>query len=201
MVRRKGVMSKMKNDSAKVRALALSFVFMSILLTSAHSFVSSEEKASPLVMKLTITDIDICARSSLTAEVEIVNISKEEWAIDPQLMFYQTVFDKFISKRGKFSIGSKTKIGDPGPDYESKFLVLKPGQSYKRDIKVSLADGFFQDISRYTMKVTYGQFRESMANEVKVFRGTVTSNDVSFNIVNCKAKKRGQKANSNKDSD
>jgi hypothetical protein len=153
-----------------------------------------------LRLKLTNAIPTICFGSTLKVRAELINASDEKVAVDVKTIWYQTYFAYSRSgpirtnpdgtATGHNTGGSKTLVGDAGPNYEGEYLVLRPGGSYKSDRAIKLSDDFFNHPGDYDMKVTYGQFQDKSVEGSPVLKGTVESNLLQFKVINCVNGKR-----------
>lgn len=160
---------------------------------------ANDHAAPPLRLKLTITIPTPCFGASLKVQSELVNESKERVAIDTKTIWHQVSFNFFRSGlsrtnpdgsgSGRNTGGSKTIVGDAGPNYEGEYFVLSPGQSYKATRIIKLDDEFFSSPGVYSMKVSYGQFLDMSFEGITVWKGSVESNDLNFKVKSCKSKK------------
>lgn len=187
-----GESRKMKMNNLGIIRTTTKLIFSLLLLvtfmyvTKGSSTNSKQSEVQKLIIVLTTGKPTQCFGSKLLIEAEIKNKGDEAIAIDPGLLFYKISF-AVKGSEGVAGSGFKTIIGNPGPNYENKFIVLPPGESYKRPLTLPLKDNFFTSPSDYTVAVTYGQFGETASfNETKVFKGTVQSNEVAFTLVKCR---------------
>lgn len=148
-----------------------------------------------LRLRLTTVTPTVCFGSTLKVRAELLNESGESVAIDANTIWYQIHFNYFRGGRiqpnpdgtatGRNTGGSKTMVGDPGPDYEGAYLVLRPGGSYRAERAIKLTDDFFNNPGGYGMTVTYGQFQDKSVEGVRVLKGAVVSNPIKFKVGNC----------------
>jgi hypothetical protein len=160
---------------------------------------ANNQAAPPLRLKLTTTTPALCFGASLKVEAELVNESKEKVAIDVKTIWHQVSFKLFRSGpsrtnpdgggSGRNTGGSKTIVGDTGPNYEGEYLILSPGESYKASRTIKLDDEFFNSPGTYSMKVSYGQFLDKSLEGITVWKGSVESNILNFKVTSCKNKK------------
>lgn len=65
-------------------------------------------------------------------------------------------------------------------DYE--LVVLKPYEMFAAERTIALNDKFFERKRDYTVRLKYGQFRHIELNNMKVWIGTIESNEAKFKI-------------------
>jgi hypothetical protein len=145
----------------------------------------------PLVFEAESRVRSVCAFSCLVIEVSLTNASSQAVAIDAVGLRYQIEARKFTSLPAGGSEQVMTKRGDYGPGQynDSTYRVLKAGETYRTTLNLPLTDKFFRGQGSYKVKFTYGQFREYAFQGVKLFKGTVESNELDFSSVKCSAKK------------
>lgn len=152
----------------------------------------TQRTAAPLAVKLKAESRTSCRGTHLSVSAEITNTGAESLAIDMNFLWSRLSF-RASSKKGKSGVGGSRVnevIGDPGPSlHEPDYLILRPGDTFRKTKNLPLKDDFFQIPGKYLMQLTYGHFREATTNGVPVFTGTVTSNEIEFEITAC-AKRR-----------
>lgn len=181
-----------------VIGLLLFFSLSSVPNASNRAAPQTLKELPPLKLKLITTTPAVCFGGALKLKAELVNESNERVAIDVNTVWYEVSFRFFRegpsqtnpdgSGSGRNKGGSLTQVGDPGPNYEGKYLVLGPGESYKATNTLKLDDQFFKSPGDYRMKVAYGQFLDKTSDDLSVWRGTVESNELNFKINGCKSK-------------
>jgi hypothetical protein len=180
--------------------VVLCLLFSSAPNVSNRAATQTQKDVPPLRLKLATVRGGLCQGAALKVQAEIVNESNERAVIDVSAIWYRISFNYFRrgpsrtnpdgSGSGENKGGSLTKVGDPGPGYEGKNLVLGPGESYKATNTLKLGDQFFNSPGDYRMKVAYGQFLDKSFEGLSVWRGTVESNELNFKIAACKSKHR-----------
>ena len=166
---------------------SLLFLLSFICPCSDSSADSRQSEGQRLAMTLTIEKTSQCLKSDIALMAEITNKGDEAVSIDPGFMFYKISLIAKAPKSGAGGSSYRSITGDPGPSYENSFIVLGPGQSYKKSFKLFQKDDFFKASTNYTVAVTYGQFgKTELFNGTKIFRGTVESNTVVFNLSKCR---------------
>lgn len=150
---------------------------------------TTQASGSPLVFK-TETPGKACSQSCLAIEANLTNASSEAVAIDTFGLRYQIEIRKFTSLPTGGSVQVMTKRGDYGPGQynDSTYRVLKAGETYSTTLNLPLTDKFFRGKGSYKIQFTYGQFREYAYQGVKLFKGTVESNELDFSVVACSSK-------------
>lgn len=189
------IMDERRNRTSRVLSTRLiMWVFLLALLsvlllpTYCHPLSGNRGTVEALTLKLSAQTVVTCRGTSITVDAELVNTSNEQVAIDPRFVWYRISFLTFRDQNGKHTGGSRTMWGDPGPYDEGKYLVLKPGESFKDSRDLSLKEKFFKPGGKYTLQLTYSQFRETSFDGARVFNGSVSSNEIEFQTVTCRVK-------------
>lgn len=170
----------------------LTLLFAMLLPPYCWGLEVDPEQPEPLTLKVSTRTPERCRSASITVEAELTNTSEESLAIDPRFVWYQISFLTFRDEKERYSGGSRTLWSDPGPSDEGKYLVLKPGESFRDRRDLSLMDKFFQAPGKYTLQLTYAQFRELTIDGARLFNGSVRSNEIEFKIIKCRGKKQGK---------
>jgi hypothetical protein len=159
-----------------------------------------EKAPPPFRLKLTIQSTKVCLGEPIKVQVELINVSDKEEVVDVKNVWYRMSFSYFRngqdrinpdgSGSGTDTIGSLTRVGDPGPNYKGQYITLHPGQSHKEARSIKLGEDFFKQSGAYTVTVAYGQFQDDSLEGIKVWRGTVESDALKFKVVTCKTRVR-----------
>jgi hypothetical protein len=144
----------------------------------------------PLKLVITVLDSQTCYKACLRLEATLSNQSNEPIGIDKVGIRYQIEFRRETTTRTGGSTRFLTSRGDygPSPPETSNYQLLVPGEAYRTLIELPLDEEFFKGKANYTVKVTYGQFQDETFRAVKLFSGTVESNELKLNLVTCPRK-------------
>ncbi len=160
-----------------MKVIILSFL-LAFLITS-NSF-AQEKQNSPLSFKAFFVKVSK-TKDEILIKVRLRNTSRNNVIIDRNSIGYGV---SFTNENG----GMFSKRVEIGSGYQGDFLILKPQEIYEtiRTVKLQddLQEDFFKSDGKYTMKVTYGQFTESVFKESQVWEGTVESNKLIINLKN-----------------
>ena len=139
----------------------------------------------PLVMKIQSEYAGSCRKKELVIRGSLVNKTSEALAINPEAVLYRLSFSIIREDDGKIGSDNRTSIGHPVGNEKTPFLILEPDGAYDFLRRVNLDDRFFDTSGLYTVWISYGQFSESTANGVAVWKGVVDSNKATFRIDGC----------------
>jgi hypothetical protein len=153
----------------------------------SKSSVQAQSPTEPLAVKIKVESRQVCRGTALSVYAEIINNSTESLAIDPTFLWSRLSFTSSNKgKSGVYGSRTRTEVGDPDPfQDEPNYLVLRPGETFNETKELSLKDGFFEPLGKYTIRIKYVQFRDGRVKEVALFNGTVTSNEIEFEIATC----------------
>ena len=155
-------------------------VFISMVVTA----IALPGRQGPLSLTISASQRKVCSNKTIQVEISLTNVSKTPLLVATDGIHYQySVVKKVKSIEHPDEI--MTSVSDPAPNSEGEAIVLAPGKSFKKTILVSLKDSFFTDPSRYELQFTYGQFARRRLNGEELFRGTVRSNRLFFDITSC----------------
>lgn len=144
----------------------------------------TREIASPLEYKISLLEFDKENRT-LTISMCIKNISNESIVIDKISLSYKVKFSRLSEPmpNGGLSDGVARSItGHPGSEYEGDYLKLLPEQSYTEERTFTFDDEFFMENRSYKLSFTYAQFLRKEFENLKVWRGVLSSNEIDFRL-------------------
>ena len=178
-----------------VICLVLFFSLLSVPHASNQAAAQNLTDLPVLKLKLITTTPVVCFGGTTRLKARLINESNDKVAIDINTIWYEISFRFFResssqtkpdrSGSGRNKGGSLTQVGDPGPNYEGKYLVLDTGQSYTATNALKLDDQFFKEPGVYKIKVTYGQFLKNAVEGTSVWKGTAESNELALRIIAC----------------
>ncbi|HEX8735632.1 MAG TPA: hypothetical protein VF721_09935 [Pyrinomonadaceae bacterium] len=182
--------------------LRIAFAFSCILLFASLAFGQTDENP-PLKLTISLEKDTFCLNEMIKVKAEMQNVTSDKIAIDKNSIWYShssqyITFPKSErqieankkNRRGRgfgsASMRSSTSIGDDGPGYVGDYLILDANQKFE---DASSFDGKlnFAETATYTFYIRYGQFGRDSFEGIKVWRGVVRSNKVTFKIVACEA--------------
>ena len=173
------------------KALILFASAVMISVTSV-SFSQARMASNEVPLNLTITALDrqTCYKACLRLEATLSNQSNETIGVDKVGIRYQIEFIRETTTRTGGSTRFLTTRGDygPSPSETNNYQLLVPGEAYRTLIELPLDEEFFKGKANYTVKVTYGQFQDETFRAVKLFSGTIESNELKLNLVTCARK-------------
>jgi len=167
-------------------ATLLSLVCLNGIPVSSREALQETSAKAPFEFQIKMRKDKICIGSLLTVHAKLKNTGSEAIAIDPRLIWYRISFRTFKSTLQGGEGKHKTIIGHPDQDDEGQYLILNPGESYEDSRMLSLDDDFFLSDGVYKIRVAYGSFREGRFGGSRIFNGTLTSNELSFQIIRCR---------------
>jgi len=136
------------------------------------SVIAQQDSETPLQLRLLSAK---ASKTKMYAEIQakIINVSHSAIVVDETLVFYQLHF-----RKGDDTL---TKLGDVGPGYAGRYVVLEPGESFIAKRSIDLSDKFFCSDSEYGLLIKYGQFIQTSYANIEIWRGVVQSNEIIFN--------------------
>lgn len=165
-----------------------------ILITAAVLLVSARfsgwsqgiskgqpEDNHPLQFRVIAVPPTSCVGGHIDLELELRNITGRQVVIDPRGISYQI---SFTSEHG-----GRTVTSDPGPNPSSgQLITLNQNDSFRKTMMYGLDDPFFSTEGVYRVKLAYGQFARASSSQPHLYRGTIDSNEILFEIHACEAK-------------
>lgn len=178
-----------------IRVYLSALLLFATLITPTVELNAQADKKPVLRYKLTSRIKSVCYGGQLDVRSELKNISGQDVVIDEKGIWYRSSYS-YSRKRPvernvdgsasfPFDGGVQSTIGDPGPDYQGVYTILKPGQSYKSSRSVKVDSEFFNKPGEFKMKFAYGQFQDATLVDQAVWRGTVESNELKFRVRDC----------------
>lgn len=177
MSRRKvtALIVKCRLSSVLVVGFIISCTCQAALLAQISN--SKEVTGQPLRYRFIISQPSVCVNDSINLELELENVSNHRLLVDTRALLHTVS----ISREG----GAVQSTGDLVGKISSEQLVaLEPGQSYRKTTSYPLRGKFFT-IGFYGIHLTYGQFADSSAEFLDLYKGTAESNKVLFEIKAC----------------
>lgn len=133
--------------------------------------IAQESFEKPLCLKISKVRMAENSRTILL-KAKLTNRSKVNVVVDETLISYEVNFrtdDKTF-----------TELGEIGPGYLGKYIILGPNESITVNRPINLTDTFFCCEKRYRLSLKYGQFVQTRYSGIEVWRGTVRSNEIIF---------------------
>jgi hypothetical protein len=167
--------------------LLLSF---SVLLGQAHA---GNNNSDPITLTINKLNAKVCLGArAVEVEAELRNVSNVKVAVDPEQILYAYSVSE-IPKEGEMGFKDRSSVSDSAPIPGSKSappltgcVILKPGESVKKSVKIDLHDPpFFDEVGRYRLQLKYGQFDKRRAEGALLFSGIVPSNEFVFSVEQC----------------
>lgn len=176
----------MRTQAVRAGMLALLILSGGVRTT----FCQQENVTVPLRYQILSPAKPICAGSGLSVHAILTNVSHEDIAIDRWSLTYQVLFvpienTPIATNRLQLEPPHVSSTGDTGMDYEGKFIVLKPGKSYRKKLRFSLSQDIFRRPGTFRLNVNYGQFSRDSYKGVRAYRDSVAANEVTFQIRSC----------------
>ena len=160
-------------------------IYSLLLVISFYGFAPAQEKdTTPLRYKLVLDKLDK-EKKTLSVTLIVKNVTDNKVAIDKNGLGYQVTFEREGEKlpdggiTGRESLGA---IGDPSDNYTGDYLVLSPGETYRKQRTFSLTEAFFEKGKTFVLSLAYGQFLEASFESLKVWKGSVDSNELHFDL-------------------
>jgi len=182
---------ELKLASARIAALAIIALFC-----SGGGAAQKNRSVKPLGLRIKASAKSVCAGTELDLKAVLVNRSAKKIAIDKSGFANQVTF--FINKKdipqknedlnGVHNLNLTDVLmrrAHLDPD-QSEFIILRPGESFRRTLKISLKEKSFQQPADVSMTIDYSQFVRDSFKGVEAYRDAVTSNEVQFEIKECR---------------
>lgn len=131
----------------------------------------------PLRYRAIVSEPSVCLNDSISLELELENLSTHRVLIDPRALLHTVS----VYREGGAVQSTGDLIGKISPE---QLVALEPGQSYRKTISYPLHDKFFA-IGLYNIHLTYGQFADPSPEFPHLYKGTVESNTLLFEINDC----------------
>jgi hypothetical protein len=139
-------------------------------------------KEPPLRYRIIASKPSVCLAQGLNLELELENTSAHKVTIDRHGLFYQVGLSGVsFSGEGRVKSWTGDDMKKPLPD---QFVTLEPGQSYRKTVPYDLKS-FDSSPGVYRIQATYGQFMHASPAVPDLFRGTVDSNEILFEVLDC----------------
>jgi len=175
-----GEVTRRRFSNSPLFLFGISLLLLVFPCISAHSQNTPAERneAVPLRLRLIVSEPSVCAKASISLELELQNVSAHRVMVDPKGLFYQVDFSSQHGGKGATheAWGRAKSVG---------FIALAPGESYRKSVPYSLDDGFFSSAGIYTVELSYGQFVQPSAGLPDLYRGAIDSNAVLFEVRDC----------------
>jgi hypothetical protein len=176
-------------------ALILLVLFLSGALLQGNP---RQENKEPDILSLQIgmPHAKACLGSSFVkVKAELKNVSEGTVAVDPEQLLYAWSADE-APKPDQMGFKNREIVTDSVPidlpkskhrTPQCKCVVLRPGESIKKSVKVDLGNPpFFDKVGRFKVNIRYGVFDEGTFKGTKFFVGVVPSNEFTFSVEPCK---------------
>jgi len=168
------------HSTGRVRTIGLAVTLGVLTLCGAPGKPTS----GPLIFRILLPHSAVCVGDRrIEVESELRDVSDHSIALSPAGVRSQVSFtNRACSLEDGFR--SSTISVDPPRDWkEGKIVNLAPGQSYRQTLKLELDPKFFLQ-GVYRVQIGYsGKYGAS--DQGGLFAGTLDSNDVLFEIVDC----------------
>jgi hypothetical protein len=181
----------------KFQGVAL-ILFVSFLSRALLQGNPPQENKEPDILSLQIgmPHARVCLGSSFVrVKAELKNVSEGTVAIDPEQLLYAWSADE-VPKPDQMGFKDREIVTDSVPidlpkskhrTPQCKCVVLRPGESIKKSVKVDLGNPpFFDKVGRFKVNIRYGVFDEGTFKGAKFFIGVVRSNEFAFSVGPCK---------------
>ncbi len=134
-------------------------------------------EGAPVTFRVIASEPRVCPQHGLELELELENISNRKIAALPNGLTYQVV----VTGDGR---GTSTVADLLRKPLSSELVTLSPGQSYRKTVRYPInRDNLPPGV--YGIQLTYGQFVAPSSTFPDLFRGTIDSNVVLFQILEC----------------
>jgi hypothetical protein len=143
-----------------------------------------------------MSDTNVCLGSRfVVVEAELKNVSGKKVAVAPEQLFYAYSFlgipkDYNLHVKDRDSINDSVSIDWPKHNQHSPkcaCVVLHPGESVKKSIKLDLGEpAFFDEVGNYRVQIRYGLFDGGTFKGASLSTGVVPSNEFQFVVEECK---------------
>lgn len=176
-------MNSSRNDAGHRKGLALALFLASLHLVLAVQVPAQRGEvtkgpAGPLQLRLIVSEPKTCLLDHLTLAVELRNIAERNISVDPRGLLYQMTFASKTAVKGS----THDIFGDRTPEH---FVVLRPGESLRKNFAYPLNDPFFEAAGVYSLAIKYGQFSAPSKDDASLYKGSVMSNSVLFELRDC----------------
>jgi hypothetical protein len=172
-------MNKITGRSNFSHSLLLATLLLLCFTGTLASRAKHASESVPLRYRLIVSEPIVCQapNTSIQLDLELENTSQEKLLIDPKGLLYQVN----ISGKGRGRLTTGDNLGTPKPD---AFIPLAPGESYRSTVAYDLGEK--PSIPGvYKIEATYGQFAGSNSATAGLYRGSISSNAVLFEIQYC----------------
>ena len=166
----------------KISALLLALLLLIACIKAAPSSQTADSttvlEKKPLRYRLIALEPSVCMNQSVDLEFELENTSNQKVLIDPRaLLTSVTIFHE---------VGARVTRADLWGNIPRDQLVsLEPGKYYRKTTSYPLHDKFFAAAGVYSIQATYGQFAHVSPEIPDLYRGSIESNTVLFELRDC----------------
>lgn len=152
-------------------------IFLAIVLTLflVPCFAQTQTEKSPLFLNISFLKTTK-SEQGFVVKAKLQNTSNDNVVIDKNALYYGLAFG--------VKYGSFLSQGEAGTGYEGNYLILAPGQTYSEYQTVKLpSNDFFNRDTEYKVTRIYGQFQDKSFQGLKVWHGSVESNELTFRLI------------------
>jgi hypothetical protein len=148
----------------------------------------NQNQARSLGLKVITKVPSICYGENLSIAMELRNKGKGKIVINSENLCSFITFRAY--KPSRFGVNSVSVNGfmlTPRMQSHTKddFVILKPGQVYKKTTEVSLDYQFFKEENDVEFDVTYYEIDQRTISGVSLWTGLITSNRLKLQVKSC----------------
>lgn len=164
----------------KIIILCLLFIF-----AMCGSVISQNRKPLPLVYDISLIEVKKNDKMLIVSS-QIKNLSNKKVVINEDSLLFRVIYSKVGKKmpQGGTTNGEALTVNTESPsgDNHGDYLTLLPKQSYTKILKLKIEDDFFEQERTFKLLLIYGQFADALFDNIKVWKGRLNSNEMTFEI-------------------
>jgi len=180
-------------NNRKLSALLIAVLFHGVALSSvSQARTALHEEPSAVVFRIIARENTVCLGSSLRLEIELRNDSKRALRVQPNgISGVYSSTTRPAREQGFPEHANHYDLFHPLPsDKQPPTVMLLPGRSHRRLISLPLSDDFYRTDGIYRLSLSYSGLlhasKESANTGPTLFTGSLDSNEIIFEIQDCK---------------